>query len=73
MPARFVKAGEIAERYRVSRDAVYLWIRQGRIPAECVIRIAGTIRVDSEEFEKHLRSDGLYRRHLKRNPTSLLS
>jgi hypothetical protein len=62
MSANFVKAGEIADRYRVSRDAVYLWIRQGKIPAECVIRIAGTVRVDEHEFERRLRSGELYRR-----------
>jgi len=62
MSARFVKASEIAEWFRVSRDAVYLWIRQGKIPSECVIRIAGTVRVDKEEFERLLRSGVLYGR-----------
>ncbi len=61
MSARFVKASEIAERFRVSRDAVYLLIRQGKIPSECVIRIAGTVRVNEEEFEIPLRSGDLYR------------
>ena len=59
MSARFVRAGEIAERLKVSRDAVYLWIRVGKIPSECVVRIAGTIRIDAEEFERRLRSGGL--------------
>jgi excisionase family DNA binding protein len=54
MPTRFVKASEIAKRLRVSRDAVYLWIRSGRIPSECVIRIAGTIRVDEQKLESLL-------------------
>jgi predicted site-specific integrase-resolvase len=66
MAARLVKAGDIAERFGVSRDAVYLWIRQGRIPSKCVIRIAGTVRVDCEEFEKHLLTGDLYRRHGRR-------
>jgi hypothetical protein len=48
MTAKFAKVGEIADRYRVSVDAVYLWIRQGKIPADCVIRIAGTVRVDED-------------------------
>jgi hypothetical protein len=60
MPARFAKVSEIAERFRVSADAVYLWIRQGKIPADCVIRIAGTVRVDEETFERQLRSGALY-------------
>src|SRR5580658_9839330 len=61
MPSKFAKVCEIAERFRVSADAVYLWIRQGKIPADCVIRIAGTVRVDEEQFEKRLRSGALYR------------
>lgn len=56
MTPRFAKVREIAERFRVSADAVYLWIRQGKIPPECVVRIAGTVRVDEEQFERRLRS-----------------
>ena len=67
MSQSFVKAGEIADRFRVSRDAVYLWIRQGRIPPECVIRIAGTVRVEEHEFERRLRSGELYSR-LRQKP-----
>ena len=62
MTARFAKVSEIADRFRVSADAVYLWIRQGKIPSECVVRIAGTVRVDEEQFEQRLRSGGLYQR-----------
>src|ERR1019366_5591758 len=60
MTPRFAKVSEIADRFRVSADAVYLWIRQGRIPSECVVRIAGTVRVDEEQFEQRLRSGALY-------------
>jgi hypothetical protein len=60
MSPRFAKVSEIAEKYRVSADAVYLWIRQGKIPADCVIRIAGTVRIDELEFEQQLRSGALY-------------
>jgi hypothetical protein len=56
---RFAKVTEIAQRFRVSPDAVYLWIRQGKIPADCVVRIAGTVRVDEEQFERRLRSGAL--------------
>ena len=59
MTARYAKVSEIADRFRVSVDAVYLWIRQGRIPADCVARIAGTVRVDEEQFELRLRSGAL--------------
>lgn len=59
MTTRYAKVGEIADRFRVSTDAVYLWIRQGKIPTDCVVRIAGTVRVDEEQFEKRLRSGEL--------------
>jgi transposase-like protein len=59
MTPRFAKVSEIAERFRVSADAVYLWIRQGKIPSDCVVRIAGTVRVDEEQFEQRLRSEAL--------------
>ena len=48
MSPRFAKVSEIADRFRVSADAVYLWIRQGKIPADGVVRIAGTVRVDED-------------------------
>src|SRR5215469_17190455 len=60
MTSRFVKVREIADRFRVSADAVYLWIRQGKIPAACVVRIAATVRVDEEQFERLLRAGALY-------------
>lgn len=43
---------EVADSYRVSKDAVYLWIRKGIIPSNCVIRIRGTIRVNFEAFRR---------------------
>jgi hypothetical protein len=61
MPPRFAKVSEIADRFRVSADAVYLWIRQGQIPSDCVVRIAGTVRVDEEQFEHRLRTGALCR------------
>ena len=69
MTPRFAKVSEIAERYRVSADAVYLWIREGKNPADCIVRIAGTVRVDEEQFERQLRSGALYhcRRRRPRN------
>src|SRR5947207_2877104 len=59
MMMRYAKVSEIADRFRVSADAVYLWIRQGKIPSDCVVRIAGTVRVDEEQFERRLRSGAL--------------
>jgi hypothetical protein len=67
---RFAKVSEIAERFRVSVDAVYLWIRQGKIPADCVVRIAGTIRVDEEQFEKRLRSGALCQPRGRKRPAA---
>lgn len=66
MTSRFAKVSEIADRFRVSVDAVYLWIRQGKIPEDCVVRIAGTVRVDEEQFELRLRSGALYRSRRRR-------
>jgi excisionase family DNA binding protein len=65
MSTKFAKVGEIAQRFRVSADAVYSWIRQGKIPAECVARVAGTVRVDEAEFDRQLRSGSLYQRRRK--------
>jgi helix-turn-helix protein len=59
MMPRYANVSEIADRFRVSADAVYLWIRQGKIPPDCVARIAGTIRVDEEQFEQRLRSGAM--------------
>src|ERR1039457_597347 len=59
MQPRYAKVSEIADRFRVSADAVYLWIKQGKIPPDCVVRIAGTVRVDEEQFEQRLRSGDL--------------
>lgn len=39
--------------------AFVMRIRQGKIPADCVVRIAGTVRVDEEQFEQRLRSGAL--------------
>jgi hypothetical protein len=67
----FAKVAEIANEYRVSQDAVYLWIRQKKIPESCVVRIGGTIRVDKNRFESALRSGDLYTRPgTKRSPVN---
>jgi len=59
MLTNYMTPRDIAERLNVSRDAVYLWIREGTIPPDCVVRIAGTIRVDQDVLERHLRSGDL--------------
>ena len=69
MTPRFAKVSEIADRFRVSADAVYLWIRQGKIPSDCVVRIAGTVRVDEEQFEQRLRSGALCQPRGRKPPT----
>src|ERR1035438_306224 len=69
MTPRYAKVSEIADRFRVSADAVYLWIRQGKIPPDCVVRIAGTVRVDEEQFEQRLRSGALCQPHGRKRPT----
>jgi|SRR5579872_366229 len=68
MTPRFAKVSEIADRFRVSADAVYLWIRQGKIPSDCVVRIAGTVRVDEQQFEQRLRSGALCQPRARKRP-----
>lgn len=68
MTAKYAKVHEIAERFRVSVDAVYLWITQGKIPADCVVRIAGTVRVDEAQFEQCLHSGALYKPRGRKMP-----
>src|SRR5580700_4453994 len=68
MTPKYAKVSEIADRFRVSADAVYLWIRQGKIPADCVARIAGTVRVDEEQFERRLRSGALCQPRGRKRP-----
>jgi transposase-like protein len=70
MTPRFAKVREIADRFRVSADAVYLWIRQGKIPSDCVVRIAGTVRVDEAQFEQRLRSGALCQPRGRKQPAS---
>jgi hypothetical protein len=68
MTSKYAKVSEIADRFRVSADAVYLWIRQGKIPSDCVARIAGTVRVDEEQFEQRLRSGALCQPRGRKRP-----
>lgn len=35
----FLTASEVAQRYRTSRNQVYGWTKEGRIPESCFIRI----------------------------------
>ena len=55
------KVAELANRYRVSKDAVYAWIRQGLIPEECLVRLGNSIRVHNNTFEKLMREGKLQR------------
>jgi excisionase family DNA binding protein len=66
----YTKVTEIAERFRVSKDAVYLWVRKGIIPSWCVDRAGSTIRIRSAEFERLLREGKLFRprRSVNRQP-----
>jgi excisionase family DNA binding protein len=57
----YAKVSEIAERFRVSRDTVYFWIRTQVIPERCIDRVGATIRIDSDQFETLLREKKLSR------------
>jgi hypothetical protein len=56
-----VKVSELAFRYGFSVDAIYAWVRAGLIPERCIIRIANSIRIKSDEFERLLNAGKLYR------------
>ena len=60
MKPQFARVREIADRFRVSADAIYQWIRQGKIPSECVVRSGCITCVVVEQFERLLRAGVLY-------------
>jgi excisionase family DNA binding protein len=55
------KISELADRYRVSRDSIYSWIRQGLIPENCLVRLGNSIRIRNDEFENLMRAGKLWR------------
>jgi excisionase family DNA binding protein len=52
MANMFYTPGELATMLKVTRQAVYNWIAQGRIEVE---RIGRTVRIPHEEVERLLR------------------
>jgi len=54
------KISELADRYRVSRDSIYSWIRQGLIPENCLVRLGNSIRIRNDEFETLMRAGKLW-------------
>ena len=72
MPRGYLTAPEIADRLRVSAEAVYRWARRGELPG--AVRIAGTLRVDLKVFDEFLRTGGqLVNRESSRNTKPALS
>jgi len=55
------KISELADRYRVSRDSIYSWIRQGLIPEHCLVRLGNSIRIKNDEFEALMHAGKLWR------------
>ena len=55
------KISELADRYRVSRDSIYSWIRQGLIPERRLVRLGNSIRVKNDEFENLMNTGKLWR------------
>jgi excisionase family DNA binding protein len=55
------KISELADRYRVSRDSIYSWIRQGLIPESCLVRLGNSVRVKNDEFESLMKAGKLWR------------
>jgi len=46
---KYYTPAEIARDMKVTRGAVYGWIKDGRIP---YVRIKGTVRIPQKEFDK---------------------
>lgn len=51
----YVTADEIAGHFRVTKAAVYKWIKQGRIRA---VRLGSNVRIPKLEFD-HIKTHGL--------------
>ncbi len=52
MADRFYTPEELAAMLKVTRQAIYNWIQQGRMEA---VRIGRTVRIPGEEVERLLR------------------
>lgn len=48
---RYAIAPELAIRYRTSPAQIYDWTRQGRFPANCVLRIGKKILFDLDALD----------------------
>ncbi len=59
MADRFYTPEELAAMLKVTRQAIYNWIQQGRMEA---VRIGRTVRIPAEEVERLLR-EGRSPRH----------
>jgi hypothetical protein len=55
------KISELAVKYRVSRDSIYSWIRQGLIPEDCLVRLGNSIRIKNDRFETLMSAGELWR------------
>jgi Helix-turn-helix domain len=42
---------EVAEQYRTSPAQIYSWVREGRFPANCVLRIGKKILLDLDALD----------------------
>ncbi len=62
MADKFYTPDELAALLKVTRQAIYNWIQQGRMEA---VRIGRTVRIPSEEVERLLR-DGRSPRQVDR-------
>lgn len=61
-----IKVSEFARATAQSRENVYHWINIGVIPKSCVLRIGGSIRLDSDECMRLLREGKLARRRTRK-------
>jgi excisionase family DNA binding protein len=63
---RYLRVKEIAERFRLSPDVVYKWAREGLLPADIVVRLGGSLRIDEELFLRLLARGDLSHRKPRR-------
>lgn len=52
MDKKLLNAGELGEYLSLSRGSIYMMRFEGKIPAECVVRMGRALRFDREAINK---------------------
>lgn len=56
-PDRLITIAELAEALTVSVPTLRMWIRRGKIPRHCYIKVAQTYRFDLEAIHQEFKTD----------------